>query len=139
MASKLRTTFWERQHKRLFESIIVNPIPSKRYCLELACLETISAPLSMSAPSTIIVEITLESDEKLPSVDDIAHHESRRPSISLNHFSEESFEYMASSPFRPKSTYVPSWEEVVEFLRQIPSFTNRETLVQNIGVLFSAT
>lgn len=93
----------------------------------------------MLVPSTIVVEITPKSDEKLSFVNDIAHHELRRPSIGPDHFSEESFEYRAFFPSHPKSNYVPSWEEVVELLRQIPSSIEREILVQNIGVLFPAT
>ncbi|RVW33086.1 hypothetical protein CK203_102296 [Vitis vinifera] len=72
----------------------------------------IISPPPMLAPSTIATEITLKPDEKLPSADDIAHHEPRRPSISPNHFSEESFDYMASSHFRPKSSYVPNQEKL---------------------------
>lgn len=93
----------------------------------------------MLVPSTIFVEITPKSDEKLPFVYDIAHHESRRPSIGPDHFSEDSFEYRVFFPSHPKPNYVPSWEEVVELLRQIPSSIEREILVQNIGVLFPAT
>lgn len=72
MASNLRARFHERQRKRLFESIAINPIPSKKACPEPACLEPILVPLPVLAPSTIAVEIILEPDEKLSSADDIA-------------------------------------------------------------------
>lgn len=90
----------------------------------------------MLAYSATVAKIILESNEKFHSIEYIAHHEPRRSSIGPNHFSEESFDCMASCP---KSSYVPNWEEVAELLRQIPSFTKRETLIQNMGVLFSAT
>ena len=139
MASNLRAGFQERQRKCLFESIVFNHSSSKRACLEPACPEPISILAPVLVLLTIAAEITLEPDEKLPSADDIAHHELRRPSIGSDHFSKELFEHMTSSLSRPKPSYVPSQEEITEFLRQIPSFIERETLVQNMGVLFSAT
>ena len=139
MTSNLRAGFQERQRKCLFESIVVNHSSSKRACMVLACPEPISALALVLTLLTIAAEITPEPDEKLLSADDIAHHELRRPSIGPDHFSEESFEHMISSLSRPKPSYVPSREEIAEFLRQIPSFIERETLVQKMGVLFSAT
>lgn len=128
MASNLRVGFQERQHKCLFESIVVNHSPSKRACLELARLEPVLAFAPVSAPLTIVAEITPEPDEKLPSSNDIAHHKPMRPSIGPDHFSEESFEHMTYSPSHPKASYVPSRKEITEFLRQIHSFIERETL-----------
>lgn len=88
---------------------------------------------------TIAVEIIPELEEKFSSADDITHHELNRPFISSNLFNEESFECKASSPFYPKSFYIPNQEEVVKLLRQISSFTERKTPVQNIRVIFLAT
>lgn len=117
MASNLRAGFQERKRKSLFKSIVVNHSPSKRACLEPACLEPISALAPVLAPLTIAAKIAPELDEKLPSTDDIAHHELRRPSIGPDHFNEESFEHMTSSPSHPKPSYLPDREEIAEFLR----------------------
>lgn len=46
---------------------------------------------------------------------------------------------MAFSFSHPKSSYVPSREEVSKHMRQIPSFTERETLVRDMGVPFPTT
>ncbi|RVW33321.1 hypothetical protein CK203_085306 [Vitis vinifera] len=88
---------------------------------------------------TTAAGITPESDEKIPSTNDITHHEPRRPFVSPNHFSDESFEYLALSLPCPKSNYVPSGEEVFELLRRIPSFIEKKTLVQNTRMLFLTT
>ncbi|KAL6342102.1 hypothetical protein AAG906_038582 [Vitis piasezkii] len=88
---------------------------------------------------TIAAGITPESDEKIPSTNDIAHHELMRPFIGPYHFNDESFEYLVSSLPCPKSTYVPNEEEVSKLLRRIISFIERETLIQNMRVLFPAT
>nr|CAN72402.1 hypothetical protein VITISV_033808 [Vitis vinifera] len=108
MASKLRVRFRERQCKHLSESIAVNPTPSKK-----ACPKPVSVPPLVSVPPTTVAAITLESDEKLPSANDIAYHEIRRPFFVPDNISEELFEYMNSSPSRSKSAYVPSLEEVI--------------------------
>ena len=89
MASNLRARFRERQRKRLSESITVNPIPSKR-----ACSEPAPTPMSVSVPPATATTVALELDEKLLFANDIADHDPRRPFVSPNHFSEESFEYM---------------------------------------------
>ena len=60
-------------------------------------------------------------------------------SLHSDHLSDESIECVASFSSCPKSSYIPSQEEIVELMRQIPPFTKRETLVQNMGVLFSTT
>ena len=134
MASNLRARFRERQRKRLSESIAVNPIPSKR-----ACSEPAPTPMSVSVPPATATTVALELDEKLLFANDIAHHEPRRPFVGPNHFSEKSFEYMVSFLPHPKPTYVPNQKEVSKLLRQIHSFIERETPVQNMGVLFSTT
>ncbi|KAL6320725.1 hypothetical protein AAG906_008725 [Vitis piasezkii] len=103
---------------------------------EAYLFETCLIPTPVPAHSATVAEIILEPNEKFPSTEYIAHHEPKRPSIDLDHFSDESFDCMASCP---KPSYVSSWEEVAKLLRQIPSFTKRETLVQNMGVFFSAT
>ena len=108
MASNLRAGFQERQRKCLFESIVFNHSPSKRACLEPACPEPISVLAPVLVLLTIAADITPEPDEKLPSADDIAHHELRRHSIDLDHFSKELFEHMTSSLSHPKPSYVPS-------------------------------
>lgn len=128
MASNLRAEFRERQHKRLSKSIDVNPTPFKKDCPEPA-----SAPMPVSVPPATAPTVTPKLDEKIPSIDDVAHHETRRPFIGPDNFSEESFQYMTFSLLYPKSTYVPNWEEVSELLKRIPSFIERELLVQNMG------
>ncbi|KAJ9703008.1 hypothetical protein PVL29_004670 [Vitis rotundifolia] len=134
MASNFRAEFRERKHKRLSKSIVINHNSSKKAFSELA-----SAPSLMPVPLAIPTTVTLEPDEKLPSVDDIAYHEMRRPFIVPENLSEESFECMTSSPPYPKSAYVPSQDEIFEFLKRIISFTEREPLIQNMGVFFSTT
>ena len=139
MATNLRAGFWERHYKCLSKSIVVNPTPSKRAYPEPVCSEPISTLALVSSSSTIVVEITPKLDEKLHSVEYIAHHELRRPSIGPDHFSEETFGCMAYSSSRPMPNYIPNRDEVVEFLRQISSLIERETLVQDMTVLFPAT
>ncbi|KAJ9686907.1 hypothetical protein PVL29_015671 [Vitis rotundifolia] len=86
MNSNLRVEFREKQRNCLFESIAVNPTPSKK-----AYSEPILVPPPAQIPSTTAADITLEPDEKLPSADDIAYHEMRRSFVVLNNISEESF------------------------------------------------
>ena len=116
------------------ESIVVIPTPSKK-----AYPEPVSVLPPVPVHLTTAAGITPESDEKIPSTNDITHHEPRRPFVSPNHFSDESFEYLALSLPCPKSNYVPSGEEVFELLRRIPSFIEKKTLVQNTRMLFLTT
>lgn len=134
MDSNLRIGFCERQHKHLFESIAINPTPSKK-----ACLEPASAPPPVPIPPTTIVSITRESDEKLLSADDIAYHEIKRSFVVPNNLNKESFEYMTFSPPHLKSSYVPNQDDVSKLLKQIPSFTERKPPVKNMGMLFPTT
>ena len=102
MASNLRARFRERQRKRLSESIVVNPTPSKR-----ACLEPAPTLMPVSVPPATARAVAPDLDEKLLFANDIAHHEPRRPFVGPNHFNEESFEYMVYFLPHPKPTYVP--------------------------------
>lgn len=139
MVLNLRVGFRERQHKHMSESIAVSHSPSKIPCPDAAYQEPASAPIPVTAHLTAAVKIISKSDEKLHSIEDIAHHEPRRLSINPDHFSVESLSDMVSSFSRPKLGYVPSREEIAELIRQIFSFTKRETPVQYMGVLFSTT
>lgn len=134
MASNSRAEFRERQHKRLSKSIVVNLIPSKK-----ACPKPASIPPPMPIPSVTTAIITPESDEKPLSADDISYQETRRPFVTLENFSEESFKCMTSFLPRPKLAYVPNQEEIYELLKRIHSFTEKGSLVQNMGVLFPTT
>ena len=134
MASNLRVGFYERQHKHLFESIVVNLTSSKKDCPEPA-----SAPPLVPIPPATTTIVTRESDEKLHSADDIAYHEMRRFFVILNNPNEESFEYMTFSPPHLKPAYVPNQDEVSKLLKRISSFTKRKPPVENMGVLFLAT
>lgn len=93
----------------------------------------------MSSSSAIAVEITPKLDEKLHSVEYIAHHGLRRPSIGPDNFSEESFGCMAYSSSYPMPNYILNRDKVVEFLRQISSLIERETPIQDMRVFFPAT
>lgn len=137
--SNLRVEFWERQRKLMSESIVVSPSPSKRPCLDAAYSELASTPVPMITYLTAAIKIISKSDEKLHSIEDIAHHEPRRLFINPDHFSEESLGNMVSSSSRPKLGYVPSREEIAELMRQISFFTKGETPIQDMGVLFSTT
>ncbi|KAJ9705633.1 hypothetical protein PVL29_003618 [Vitis rotundifolia] len=69
IASNLRVGFQERQRKCLFESIAVNPSPSKKDYLEPAyhepaCPKPVSTLAPVPVSSTIAIKITLEPDEK---------------------------------------------------------------------------
>lgn len=46
---------------------------------------------------------------------------------------------MVSIPPYPQEPCVSNQEEIVEPMKQIPSFFEREALVHNMGVLFLAT
>ncbi|RVW87611.1 hypothetical protein CK203_041142 [Vitis vinifera] len=135
MATNLRVGFKERQYKCLSESIMVNPTPFKRTCLEPICLELVSALTPVLVPSTTAVGIISGPNERLPSVEGTAHHEPRRPSLGLDHLSDESIECVAFFHSRPKSSHILNREEIAELMRQTPSFTERETLMQNMGVI----
>lgn len=139
MVANLRADFKERQRKCLFESIMVNLASSKRPCSEPIYLEPVSALAPVPPPSTTAVGIISEPNERLPLVEGTTHHEPRRPSFGLDHLSDESIECVASFPSHPKSSHILNQEEIIELMRQIPSFTERETPVQNMGMLFSAT
>lgn len=125
--------------QRLSESIIVSSSPSKRPCPNPDCSEPTLAPILVPTPSTTATKIIFELDEKLPFTEDIAHHKPKRPSAAPDHFSQESLGNMNSFSSHPKPDYIPSREEMVELIRQIHSFTERETLVQDMRVLFSTT
>ena len=134
MTSNLRVGFCERKRKCLSKSIIVNPSSLKKTCPK----PTIDS-LSKSVLSTIVVVVTSNPNKKPSSIDDISYHEARKPFIVPENISEESFKCLHSSPPRLKATYVPSQQEVSELLSRIFSFTKKEHLVSNMGVLFPAT
>lgn len=76
MATNLRARFYERQRKRLYESIAIDPFSSKK---------AHSAPdlNSSSRPTTLIptTAVTSRLDEKPPSVGEIPYHEMRKPFV----------------------------------------------------------
>ena len=114
---------------------MVNPTPSKRTCPEPICLEPVSALTLVLLPSTTAVGIISEPNERLPSVEGIAHHEPRRPFFGLDHLSDESIECVAFFLSCPKSSHILNREEITELMRHTPSFTEKETLVQNMGAI----
>lgn len=134
MTFNMRVGFHKRLRKCLSKSIAVNSITSKK-----ACPEPVPNPPSMPALLTTVMVVTLESDEKLPSTDDISYHETKRTFVVLENFSNESYECMNCFSPCPKTAYVPSREEISKFLTHIISFTERGFQVQNIGVLFLVT
>ncbi|RVW88004.1 hypothetical protein CK203_033943 [Vitis vinifera] len=75
-------------------------------------------PPPVLIPSVTAATVILESDEKLPSVDDIAYHETRKPFVVMENLSEESFECMASSLPRLKSAYVLNRDEISKLLKR---------------------
>ena len=117
MATNLRAGFQERQHKHLSESIVVNLAPSKRAYPKPIYQELVSAPTPMPMSSTTAAYTIPELDERLPSTEGITYHDPRRPSIGPDHLSDESLEYMTFFPSHPKSSYVPSREEITELMR----------------------
>lgn len=133
MTSNLRARFHKWQRKGLSESIAIDLFPSKK---------TYSTPglnsSSKSTPLTPATVIALSLDEKPSAIDDISHHQMRKPFIVLGNINEDSFKCLNSSPLSLKPAHVPSREEVSEFLSHIPFFTKRESLVQDMGMLFSA-
>lgn len=133
MTSNLRARFHKWQRKGLSESIAIDLFPSKK---------TYSTPglnsPSKSTPPTPATVIALSLDEKPSAIDDISHHQMRKPFIVLGNINEDSFKCLNSSPLSLKPAHVPSREEVSEFLSHIPFFTKRESLVQDMRMLFSA-
>ena len=117
MATNLRAGFQERQHKHMSESIVVNLAPSKRAYPKPIYQELVSAPTPMPMSSTTTAYTIPELDERLPSAEGITYHDPRRPSIGPDHLSDESLEYMTSFPSHPKSSYVPSREEITKLMR----------------------
>ena len=138
MAINLRAGLQERQCKCLSKSIMVKSVPSKRLYPELI-YPPISALAPVSAPSTIAVGTIPDPDERLPSIGGTTYHEPMRPFPGLDHLNAESIKCLVSFPSCPKSSYIPSREEKAELMRQISSFTERKTPVQNMVVLFLAT
>ncbi|KAJ9707354.1 hypothetical protein PVL29_002381 [Vitis rotundifolia] len=124
MASNLRVKFCKRQCKHLSKSIVINPSPSKKTYPELA-----PDPSSKSTSPTTITVVTSGPNEKPSSIDDISYHKRRKPFVILGEISKDSFKCLNSSPFRPRATYVS-----VKLLNHIPSFTEREPPVPNMGV-----
>lgn len=90
----------------------MNPTISKK-----ACPKPALASPPVLVPSVTVAIIILESDEKLPSADDIAYHETMRPFIVLENLSEELFECITSSPPHLKSAYVLNRDELSELLK----------------------
>lgn len=129
MTSNLRVKFCERQCKHLSKSIVINPSPSKKTYPELA-----PDPSSKSTSPTTITVVTSGPNEKPSSIDDISYHKTRKPFVILGEISKDSFKCLNSSPFQPRATYVS-----VKLLNHIPSFTEREPPMPNMGVLFLAT
>ena len=62
----------------------------------------------------------------------------RKPFVISGNISEDLFECPNSFLHPPKPAYILSREEVSELLRRIPSFTDREPPVQDIGTFFPA-
>ncbi|KAJ9687146.1 hypothetical protein PVL29_015842 [Vitis rotundifolia] len=134
MVSNLRVGFRKRQCKCLSKSITVNPSHSKK-----AYPKPVVDPLSKSTLPTIATVVTLDPNEKSSSVDDISYHEMRKPFVVPENISEESFECLHSCHPHLKTTYIPNRQEVSKLLSRIPSFTENEPPVPNIGVLFPTT
>ena len=103
MASDLRVGFCERQHKRLSESIAINPSHSKKACPELA-----PDPLSKLTLPTITTIVTSGLDEKPSFIEDISYHETRKPFVISGKISKDSFECLNFSPLHTKVTYIPN-------------------------------
>lgn len=112
-----RAGFKDNQHKCLFESIMVNPTSSKRPYPEPICSEPVLTLAQVLTPLTTTVGIILELDKRLPSVKGISYHESRSPSSSPDHLSNKSVECVASFPFHPNSSHIPSREKITELIR----------------------
>ncbi|KAL6319810.1 hypothetical protein AAG906_036872 [Vitis piasezkii] len=95
-------------------------------------------PNSPSKPtrSTPTAVVASRLDEKPSSIGDISYHKMRKPFVVLGNISEDSFECLNSSPFCPKLAYVPNREKVFKLLSCISFFTEREPLMQDMGVLF---
>ena len=96
---------------------MVNPTPSKRARPEPIYQELVSTPVLVPVPSTTGADTIPELDERLPSTEGIAYYDPRRPSIGPDHLSDKSLECVASFSSRPKSSYVPSREEITELMR----------------------
>lgn len=132
MATNLRVGFHEMQYKCLSKSITIDPSFSKKTC---------STPnpnsLSKSTSSTPPAVVTLGPNKEPSSVGDIPYHGMKKPFVFTGSISEESFECSNPSLPGPKLVYVSNREEMSKSLSRIPSFTERDPLVHNIGVLFS--
>ncbi|KAL6334873.1 hypothetical protein AAG906_023678 [Vitis piasezkii] len=97
---------------------------------EFPCLKPALTHPPVLVPSITATTVILESDEKLPSVDDIAYHETRRPFIVLENLSEESFECMTSS-LPVEVSICPQSDEISELLkRQSQSILHDTTSVR---------
>lgn len=117
MVTNLRTEFKERQRKCLSESITVIFPPSKRLCLEPLCQKPILAIAPVLEPSAATTSTNLTSDDRLLSVDGTSHQKPERLFFGPEHLSDDSVEYAAFVSPRPKSSLIPSQEEIVELMR----------------------
>lgn len=131
MAVNLRTGFKERQFKHLSESITVNLPSFKR-----PYLEPVLAIAPMPAPSAAATSTNSASNKRLLLAEEVGHQEPGRPSFGPEHLNDDSVECVASVPSHPKSPLTPNQKEIAKLMRQIPSFTEGEAPVHNMGVLF---
>ncbi|KAJ9701243.1 hypothetical protein PVL29_006546 [Vitis rotundifolia] len=134
MTFNLRPGFRERQCKPLSKSIVIDPSSLKKASPALN-----PDFLSKLTPSTPTTAVTSSLDEKPFSIGNISYHKMRKPFVVSGNISEDSFECSNSFPFHPKLTYALSLEEVSKFLSCIPSFIEKEPLVQDTRVLFPTT
>lgn len=137
MAANLRARFKERQHKSLSKSITVIIPPYKRPCPKILCSELILTFASVIGPSVVAAGTNPMLDERLFSAEGSIHLEPWRPSSGPEQLNDDSIECVAFIPSRPQAPRAPSREDIVEMMKQIPSFIEREALVHNMGILFS--
>lgn len=137
MAANLRAKFKKRQHKSLSKSITVIIPPYKRPCQKILCSEFILTFASVTGPSAVAAGTNPTLDERLFSTEGSIHLESWRPSSGPEQLNDDSIEWVAFIPSHPQAPRAPSREEMAELMKQIPSFTEREAPVHNMGILFS--
>ena len=118
----------------MFKSITIDSSSSKK-------ARQVPGPDSPSKPTppTPTAVVASDSDEKASSTDDIPYHKMRKPFVVSGKISGESFKCLNLSFLYPNPTYVPNQKEMSELLRCIPSFTEMESLVQEMGTLFPIT
>lgn len=134
MATNLRVNFKERQCKHLSESIAVVHLPAKRSCTEEPHVAPVLDTPSVQMPHTGIARPKSVSAMRPHIGKDVYPERDRAPTGSTPIGDDLEDEKDVSTLYRP-----PSWEKMVELLKQVPYSTEVEPPSTKLSDFFSLT